>query len=421
MRGLPSSTVGGYRLAIVAVLVAAGAAGAWAATAHRAPVASKPPEHALTGQNPLLPTQIDAAALIPELPLLQKMPTMAPAGFLPLYSDADWAGFRGKFGEEADAVGAKKASLQLDLAQRMFDAALSTPERTGINRLVMLRVVAIAYRNKDGSTLVAKAIDAYQTAMDRNLPTHVAGLWQMADIVARYSATPRELRPKYSLLAAKANVQLAMLLLDGGQVQAAQGIIKMLGRHEAALKLDPPFKAQAANARALVGQTIIMMDEMAAQIAALQKGDANAPMRLYLYGRFAARPPLPADGGISPAEIVQKIVERDPGSSAAAMDQAINKANADVLAAFDAAEMLKAAAAGLGEGILKHRVLAAARDGYTAFLASPLTDSERVKRTLARIAREAVVSDGASAQPRIRPLEAPPATQPAAATQAARR
>jgi hypothetical protein len=59
------------------------------------------------------------------------------------------------------------------------------------------------------------------------------------------------------------------------------------------------------------------------------------------------------------------------------------------------------------EGVLRSRTMYASLERYRAFLKSPETQRERVKRTLAVIAIEAEVSEGARKQIEIRPFEDP--------------
>ena len=64
-------------------------------------------------------------------------------------------------------------------------------------------------------------------------------------------------------------------------------------------------------------------------------------------------------------------------------------------ATFTAAESLRVMAASVADARIRARTLYAAMQLYDAYMASPMTERDRLQRTLARIAREGVVSDGA--------------------------
>ena len=67
------------------------------------------------------------------------------------------------------------------------------------------------------------------------------------------------------------------------------------------------------------------------------------------------------------------------------------------------------AAANVPDARIRQRTLYAAMQLYDAFMASPATERDRIHRTLARIAREGVVADGARKGNTIDPFAAPPA------------
>jgi hypothetical protein len=128
-------------------------------------------------------------------------------------------------------------------------------------------------------------------------------------------------------------------------------------------------------------------------------------MPLYLYARFARPEP----------GLVRALLNRKGQNAVASLDAILAQAEKDPMVLFTAGEALKNAAANLPEGVLKHRTLYAAWRYYSAFLESPATEHERVNRTLAGIAKQAVISDGAHAAPVLKPFEIPTTapTQPA--------
>jgi len=239
----------------------------------------------------------------------------------------------------------------------------------------------------------------------------------MADAMTRYATTPKPDRQKFATLAAKANIQFTMLLLDAGQIDGAQRMVKMLGRDEAALRADPTLRGQANQARALVAQTATMMQDLGEKWNLLARStsgpapDAAAVMPLYLYARFVHPDP----------DLANELLARRGTSAVGNLDKLLRLAQSDPLSAYDVGDALRRAVQGEGgaalpEGVLKHRVLYAAWQYYDAFLKCPATENQRVKRTLAGIAMQGLSTDGAHGPPVIRPFDAPaPATQPATA------
>ncbi len=352
-------------------------------------------------RNPLLPPQVTAESLVPELAVVQKMPMIAPGGLAPIYTSDDWSAYRAAFGEEADNLGRKKSSGIAEFAGRMIAAAEGEVKqgasgRKGLARLLCLRAVAVCYRNRDGFPVANKAVVGYQAAMDIHVPLQVAGLWAMTNQMSKMAVTPKPERIRYSGIAARANMQCALLLLDADQVEAAEGMIRQIGYHEGWLKSDKVVHSQIAQVRAQVKQTVGLMAELGEKYGPAVKGDDSALMAIYLYGRYVKGRP----------EIVADLPARKPGSPMAQLAGAIGAADKDPVDAFTAAEMLKGVASGLPDGVLKQRTLYAALGYYRAYLKEPRTERERVKRTLARMAVESVIGDGARGPHAIEPMAA---------------
>ncbi|MEI8196782.1 MAG: hypothetical protein WCI73_12860, partial [Phycisphaerae bacterium] len=401
-----------------------------AQAAHRpgvAPDQSKPTvptTNSLNG-NPLLPGQVDLAGFWPDLSAVQKAPSIAPAGFVALYSPADWDLYKDKFGTEAAAIGKLRSSGQLEFARKLIAAARAEPRRDGLKRLLLARAAAIAYRHREGTPVAAEAIAEYQKVMDLTVPADIAGLWTLADAMTRYATTPKPDRQKFSNLAAKANIQLTMLLLDAGQIDGALKVIKMINRHEVAVRNDAHLRPLAGQTKALASQTAEMMQDLGDKWTLLAKvvpggpesgrdaGKENAAaLSIYLYARFVKPQPelmneiLMSRGGTGGRTTAAGKAKGaggsaggeagGPGRTVEHLHKILEQAKTDPLANYAAGEALKQVAegGGLAEGVLKHRVMAAAWQYYRAFYDSPATETQRVKRTLAGIAMQALLVDG---------------------------
>jgi hypothetical protein len=380
------------------------------ATRAATPVATAP----VAKTNPLLPLAVNIDFFFADLSLSPKDgPGALPGGFEALLSAGDWQTFRKRFGEDADGLTKLKPSGQIAFAQRLIEAAAdapSGPELAGdtraLRRFLLLRAAAIAYRTKEGFATADKAVTAYLELMDKRVPAQVGALWSVANAISRTSVTPKADRIRYDGIAARANMQLALLLLEADQIAAAQAITKQIAYHEGWLKSDAATKAQIARVRTEVNHAAAMMDYLATQYQPAIKNDVPALTAIYLYGRYVK----------GNAALVADLPGRAPNSSLAQMARSLEAAaRGDVESAFTAAEALRVAAANMPDACIRARTLYAALQLYDAYMASPETQKERVKRTLARIARESVVADGARKAGSIDPYAAPPASSPAAA------
>ncbi len=400
---------------------AARTSGVSKATSLHPPTAAAP-EAAPVPTNPLLPAQIPLQAFFPDLSTLDKQPASAPVGFAPLYKPEEWQTYRNQYGAEADSNNKQKSSGQLAFAQKLIDAAAApvagkapaTP--SGLHRLLLLRAAAIAYRTREGFTTADKAVAAFLAGMDKTSPAQVGALWTLANAMARTSVTPKPERIRYDGIAAKANMQLALLLLDADQVDAAQAIIKQIGYHEGWIKSDKSADGDAtrgriAQVRARVTQVAKMMDYLATQYGPAIHNDPNALMVVYLYGRFVKNDP----------SIVADLPGRVPNSPFAILAASIDAAVHNPAAGFAAAENLRVAATILPDGLIKQRTLYASLQNYREFLNAPQTERDRIHRTLARMSVEAVIADGAHGPTLIDPFAAPvpPATVPSLDTEPA--
>jgi hypothetical protein len=370
--------------------------------------------------NPLLPPAVAVEGFFPDLSVQQKAPTVTPAGFEPLYTAEDWQAYREKFGAEADGITRLKSSGILEVANRWITAA-AAPERTGpelapgVKRLLLLRAAAVCYRNRDGFPTADRAVATYLAMMDKRSAAQVGGLWTVANAMSRMAVTPKPERIRYDGIAAKANMQLALLLVEADQVEAAQGVIKLIGYHEGWLKSDPATRGQIGQVRARVNSVAKMMEYLGAQYGPALRNDEQALMAIYLYGRYVKNNPA----------VVADLPGRVPNSRLAQLAASIDAAGRDAAAAFPAAENLRVVATTLPDGMLRQRTLYAALQHYRAFLNDPGTERDRIHRTLARMSLEAVIADGAHAGAAIDPFAPPaaaggvrgpttgPATQPA--------
>jgi hypothetical protein len=273
-----------------------------------------------------------------------------------------------------------------------------------------MRAAAIAYRNKDGYATADKAVAGYMKGMDRKSATQVGALWTIANAMSRMAVTPKPERIRYDGIAARANMQLCLILLEADQVEAAQGMIRQIAYHEGWLKNDAATRGMIAQVRARVKATDAMMDYLATQYQPAIRNDVGALTAVYLYGRY-----VKGNEGI-----VADLPGRVPGSSLTQLASSIDAAGRDPVMAFAAAENLRVVAGNVPEGLLRQRTLYAALVEYRAFLTSPATERDRIRRTLARMSLEQLVADGARGPAAIDPFAvSAPATQPAGSPGAA--
>ncbi|MGN6368290.1 MAG: hypothetical protein ACTHN5_08535, partial [Phycisphaerae bacterium] len=406
--------------ALAALLLATPLARASTPHSHSKSKPTPAAENAEHPKNPLLPPQIPLESLYPDLALTQKNPDTFPdlgSAFQPLYTEEDFQTYRTRFAADADTLARKKSSALIEFSQKLIAAANEPNTPAGLQRLLLLRAAIDCYRTRGGYETANKAVQQFLSIIDLHSPAQVAALWTIANAMSRTITTPKPDRIHYSAIAARANMQLTILLLNNDQLDAAQSLQNLVRYHEGwlhtsgASPADKVAYTQIPKVRALVRQTQTTMDYLATQYQPAINGDDNALMAIYLYGRYVKQKPA----------IVADLPSRKPNSPLAALAAALDAVDrkSDPEAPYTAAETLKAVAANLPDGVLKQRTLYAALQNYRLFIADPRTERDRVKRTLARMATEAVISDGAHGpSPVVNPFAppTPPATQPAAPT-----
>jgi hypothetical protein len=358
----------------------------------------------------MLPVPIAIDGFFLDLTLSPVVAPTTPAGYEPLLTPGEWKTYRERYGNEADNLTRQRTSGQIAFAAKLIAAAEYVPagpeltaDSQNLRRYLLLRAAAIAYRSREGFPTADKALQAYLGLMDKNSPAQVGALWTLSNQVSRLSVTPKPDRIRYDDVAAKANMQLALLMLEYDQIEAAQAIIKQAAYHEGWLKSDPTTRAKIGRVRTEVHQTATMMDYLATQYRPAIRNDVTALTTVYLYGRYVK-------GNLA---VVADLPGRVPGSSLAQLARALDAAGqGDVEAAFTAAEGLRLTAMHIPDSIIRARALYAALQLYDKYMAAPETQRTRINRTLARIAREGVVSDGARKAGSIDPFAPPPLPPP---------
>jgi len=148
------------------------------------------------------------------------------------------------------------------------------------------------------------------------------------------------------------------------------------------------------------------MDYLATQYQPAIHNEVGALTAVYLYGRYVKQ-------NIS---LVADLPGRVPESTLAILSRKLESASrGDMDAAFGAAESLRVTAMAMPDAHIRSRTLYAAMQLYDAYMANPATEKNRVQRTLARINREAVVSDGARRANPVDPFAPPPPPAPTSA------
>jgi hypothetical protein len=348
--------------------------------------------------NPLLPAPVDLSGLYPDLAVQPKAPNFAPSNMAPLYTQADWDVYRQSFGNSATPA---RSAGSAELAAKLI-AAAEVESRPGLRRLLLIRAIAVSYRNRDGWTFAGRALESYRKTLEVEQPAQVAALWTIADTLSRCITTPRPQRIECSSLAAKANVQLSLQLVELGQIDAAQTLIKKATYHEGWVRSDTRLRGQVSAARSFINSSAKLMDSLVEQYTAVvEKKDEAAAFRLYLFARFVRNSPGMADD----------LTTRRNAADIQQLATALAAADKDTAAAYAAAELLRDKGGALPDGILRQRTLYAAMHYYRVFLRDPANEDQRVQRTLAQMQIQALAADGGRGNPVIRPFDPPPATQ----------
>lgn len=359
-------------------------------------------------RNPLLPPQLAIESFFVDLSVMQKLPTITPTGFEPLYTEKDWQAYRAQYGVEADGITRLKSSGIAAFAEKLITAATGPEKATndwtpGLQRLLLLRAASICYRNRDGFPVANKAVMAYQQVMDKTSPMQVGALWSISNAMSRLAVTPKPERIRYDAIAARANLQLSLLLLEADQVDPAEALIRQVAYHEGWLRGDPQTRALIGQVRSRVQQAATMMDFLGTQYEPAVRNDESALMIVYLYGRFVKGKEF----------LVADLPGRVPNSRLSQLATSIKAAETSPTAAFAAAENLRVVASTLpdvpGTTMLRQRTLYASLQHYRAFLNAHETERDRINRTLARMSLEGVISDGARGPNSIDPFAAPAA------------
>lgn len=365
-----------------------------AAPVAAAPVAEEP--------HPLLPPQVNLATLYPDIAGGLKTAAFAPKGITPLYTQEDWNAYQQMFAADL----ANRRATTNELAAK-FIAAAEAEKRPGVARLLLVRAVAITYRNAGGWAQAGRALESYRKIADINDLAQVAALWTMTDTLSKYSTTPRPERINCSAIAAKANIQLSLALLNLGQLDGALALIRKITYHEGWTRSDTRLRAQIASARATVNSTASLMQSLRGDFTAVVKNkDENAAFRIYLFAKFVRPSPT----------VVAELASRKNAAAIHATVAALDVADRNPAEAYAAGEALRKAAAGLSEGVLKQRTNYAAMQYYRVFLRDPANEHERVKLTLAQMQVQNLAADGAHGPIAIRPFDPPPPPSPTAAT-----
>lgn len=383
----------GYAAAVMAVTIC-GPTHVSTLNARVIPIRHQVNDRGWQSRNPLLPERIGLSRLWPDMSLTQQSPIQSPHGWRPVYSADDWREFRQKFGARQDNIIRLRLSARIQLAADML-AAANRAKNPGFQRLLALRTFALTFRYHVGSPLAQQALSLYVRHIHFDDLVQVAPVWTMANYLAFLRATPLAARRRSAFMAEAANVQLTMLLLNAGQVEDAARVVRHLVIHETrAVRADHPLISAMGTARVLVSQTRVMMDFLAGDYKNMGPNARDA-MNVYLYTRF-----------IRPVPNVRAWLEnRWHKNAIGRLNSALLDCKHNIHAQFDAGRYLAAAADPLPPGILRDRVLFAALIHYRAFMNSSATRWDRIDRTLAKIAVQHLIEQGARPNPAVTPLE----------------
>ncbi len=344
--------------------------------------------------NPLLPPAISVSDLWPDLSLNQSVPSIAPGRFEPLYSLADWHSYEKQFAPRILAAMQQRVSDKIAIASKLLEQAKRL-RHPGLARLLSIKAFALTYQSRAGSPTAQQALAEYMTHVAPDNIVQLGPIWTMSQLLAYLGATPPQDREHYAALAERADVQLTMMLLRYAQVAAAARTVRLLVIEETLpVRRNPVLMGQISNTRALVSQTVTMMDYLDAQYHRLITGDVSAATSIYLYALVIENEPL----------VRRQIVARWPAAVPAQIQKFLASASGNPHADYDAARLLQQAGSALPWGILHDRTLYASLLHYRAFLKNPATRYDRISRTLAKIAVEHLLEQGARPQPNIAPL-----------------
>ena len=371
--------------------------------------------------NPVLPPQVSSGDILPALDLVQTLPSIVPQGMTPLYSSQDWQQFQQQFGSQAAEARRQNVSARAALASKML-AAVGQSNSAGLGRLLCLRAFALCYQSRGSSDVAQQALRQFMRLADGGKVLQVAAVWSMSHELAWLAATPLTVRMQMAVLAEKADVQLILMLLARGQLDAAHDMVHWLMIHETReVRANHVLLSQINAARILVVQNTQLADYLAQQYAKVRSGDQHAAMAIYAYARFVRK-----DRALRQA-MITSFVHGGP----AALDNMLATARQSNHKAYHAGKYLQRLGYTFPPGILRHRTLYAAVKLYNICIADKGYSVEnRVRRTLSRINIQEMLGDGARGNPNITPLtpllgavatQTAPATRSVASPQAAQR
>jgi hypothetical protein len=353
--------------------------------------------------NPLLPKQIAPEQLSADLGMAGTTAPLWPAGITPSFTAEDWQTYRTNYGPAVDAVLRQRSTQVIAQANLLLDATQQPEHTPGLRRLLCQRAIALTYRTRGGYEVAARGVLALQSFSDTQSISQMLTLWAAANGISQQAVTPKPQRPAFGLLAAKANVQLCVLLVHEGQLDAANYYVRVLQRYDYWARQDEYTRGCMSQARALASQTATALTQGAEWYEKIRKGDESGAEPLYLLARFGW--PMP--------NLVMELSQRHRQDRANTLHEAIETGLTNPGKALETAKLLQGAAGQLPEGMLRSRVLFASAHFYRLFLNAPQTQELRVERTLARLGLQAVISDGARPAAVIRPFAPPPTTAPA--------
>ncbi len=344
--------------------------------------------------NPLLPPAIVVSDLWPDLTLNQSVPSIAPGHFSPLYSARDWRRYEKKFAPQILNAIWHREMDKIALATNLLDQAKKMRHH-GLARLLDIKAFALTFQSRAGSPVAQRALVQYMTLVSPHNVVELAPIWTMSQLLAYLAATPPQDREHYAALAERADVQLTMTLLHYGQVAAAARTVRLLVIEETLpVRQNPVLLGQIENTRALTNQSVIMMDYLDKQYHQLLHGNVAAATPIYLYALVIQNEPL----------VRRQIARRWPNSVPAQIQKLLLSAPVNSHADYDVAKLLHQAGTALPWGILHDRTLFASLQHYRIFLNNPKTKWDRISRTLAKIAVEHLIGQGARPQWHIAPL-----------------
>ena len=344
--------------------------------------------------NPLLPPAIAVSDLWPDLTLNETVPSIAPGRFKPLYSTSDWRRYEKTYAPQILSAMRHRVLDKIAAANALLSAAKKT-RHPGLARLLDIKAFALTYQSRIGSPVAQRGLAAYMTRVAPDNIVELGPIWTMSQLLAYLGATPPQDREHFAALAERADVQLTLQLLRDAQVAAAARTVRLLVIEETlAVRRNPVLIGQISNTRALTSQSVTMMDYLDQQYHQLLQGNIAAATPIYLYALVIQNEPL----------VRQQIVHRWPKSVPAQIQSLLASAPVNHHADFAVAKLLHDAGSALPWGILRDRTLYDSLRHYHRFLNNPKTKWDRISRTLAKIAVEHLIEQGARPHPGMAPL-----------------